>query len=80
MKILKENEYTGIENKLSKLPDTIFSLEDYLVNLSRSDSIVTGSSKLQKKFKEAINSAQEVRVKLLELREEYEKEFLGSSE
>ena len=27
-------EYTGIENKLSKLPDTIFSLEDYLVNLS----------------------------------------------
>lgn len=80
MKILKENEYTGIENKLSKLPDTIFSLEDYLVNLSRSDSVVTGSSKLQKKFKEAINSAQEVRVKLLELREEYEKEFLGSSE
>ena len=56
------------------------SLEDYLVNLSRSDSVVTGSSKLQKKFKEAINSAQEVRVKLLELREEYEKEFLGSSE
>ena len=80
MKILKENEYIGIENKLSKLPDTIFSLEDYLVNLSRSDSVVTGSSKLQKKFKEAINSAQEVRVKLLELREEYEKEFLGSSE
>lgn len=80
MKILKENEYLGIENKLSKLPDTIFSLEDYLVNLSRSDSVVTGSSKLQKKFKEAINSAQEVRVKLLELREEYEKEFLGSSE
>ena len=32
MKILKENEYIGIENKLSKLPDTIFSLEDYLVN------------------------------------------------
>ena len=80
MKILRENEYTGIENKLSKLPDTIFSLEDYLVKLSRSDSVVTGSSKLQKKFKEAINSAQEVRVKLLELREEYEKEFLGSSE